>query len=41
MSPLELLLFATAVQWCVGIVIMINIVLSRLEEAEAQRIGGR
>jgi hypothetical protein len=39
-SPLELLLFALAVQWSVGIVIVINIVLSRLEQAEAQRIGG-
>ena len=37
MSPLEVLLFATAVQWCTGIVIMINIVLSRLEQA--QKIG--
>jgi hypothetical protein len=41
MSPLELLLFATAVQWCAGIVIVINVVLSRLEQAETQRIGGR
>ena len=41
MSAVELLLFATAVQWCAGIVIVINIVLSRLEQAEAQRIGGR
>ena len=41
MSPLELLVFATAVQWCAGIVVVINVVLSRLEQAEAQRIGGR
>ena len=41
MSPLELLLFATAVQWCAGIVIMINMVLSRVEQAETRRIGGR
>ena len=41
MSPLEVLVFATAVQWCAGIVIVINVVLSRLQEAEAQRIGGR
>ena len=43
MSPLELLLFALAVQWSAGVVVVINIVLSRLEqaEAEARRIGDR
>jgi hypothetical protein len=41
MSPLEVLVFATAVQWCAGIVVLINVVLSRLEQAETQRIGGR
>ena len=41
MSPIEVLVFATAAQWCAGIVIMINIVLSRLEQAETRRIGGR
>jgi hypothetical protein len=41
MSPLEVLVFATAVQWCAGVVIVINVVLSRLEQAEAQRIWGR
>jgi hypothetical protein len=41
MSPIELLLFATAVQWCAGVVIMINVVLSRLSQTGAQRIGGR
>ena len=41
MSPLELLVFATAVQWCAGIVIVINVVLSQLEQDEARRIGGR
>ena len=40
MSPLEVLVFATAVQWCAGIVIVINVVLSRLEQDERQRIGG-
>ena len=41
MSPLELLLFLTAVQWSAGIVIVINVVLSRLQHDETQRIGGR
>ena len=41
MSPLELLVFATAVQWCTGIVVVINVVLSRLEQGEAPRLGGR
>ena len=41
MTPVELLLFAAAVQWCAGIVIVINVVLSRLEQAEARRIGGQ
>jgi hypothetical protein len=40
MSPLEVLVFATAVQWCAGIVVVINIVMSRLEQAETQQIGG-
>jgi hypothetical protein len=41
MSPLELLVFATAVQWCAGIVVLINVVLSRLEQDETRKIGGR
>ena len=41
MSPIELLLFATAVQWSAGLVIVINVVLSRLEQAETRKIGGR
>jgi hypothetical protein len=41
MSPLEVLVFATAVQWCAGIVVLINVVLSRLEQAETQKSGGR
>ena len=41
MSPLEVLVFAAAAQWCAGIVVVINVVLSRLEHAEVQRIGGR
>ena len=41
MSPIEVLVFALAVQWCAGVVVMINVVLSRLEQAEAQRTRGR
>ena len=41
MTVLEVLVFATAVQWCAGVVVLINVVLSRLEQAEAQSIGGR
>jgi hypothetical protein len=41
MSAVELLMFATAVQWSAGVVVVINVVMSRLEQAEAQRIGGR
>ena len=40
MSLLEVLVFATAVQWCAGIVVVINVVLSRLEQAEPERTGG-
>ena len=40
MSPLELLVFATAVQWCAGIVVVINVVLSRLEQAATQTDRG-
>ena len=38
---LEVLAFGTAVQLSAGIVIVINVVLSRLEQAEAQKIGGQ
>ena len=41
MSPLEVLVFATAVQWSAGLVVLINVVMSWLEQAEAQKIGGR
>jgi hypothetical protein len=41
MSLIEVLLFATAVQWSAGVVIVINVVLSRLNQSEAQRMGGR
>jgi hypothetical protein len=40
-SALELLLFGTAVQLCAGIVVVINVVLSRLDQGEAHRIGGQ
>ena len=40
MSLVEALVFGTAVQWCAGVVIVINVVMSRLEQAETQRIGG-
>jgi hypothetical protein len=40
-SALELLLFGTAVQLSAGIVVVINVVLSRLDQAEAHRIGGQ
>ena len=41
MTVVEVLVFGTAVQLSAGIVVVINVVLSRLEQAEAQRIGGR
>jgi hypothetical protein len=40
MTVLEALTFGTAVQLSAGIVIVINVVLSRLEQDERQRIGG-
>ena len=40
MTVLEVLAFGTAVQLSAGIVIMINVVLSRFEQDERQRIGG-
>jgi hypothetical protein len=41
MTVVEVLVFGTAVQLSAGLVVVINVVLSRLEQAEAQRIGGR
>jgi hypothetical protein len=35
------LVFATAVQWCAGIVVLINVVLSRLQQADTQKTGGQ
>ena len=40
MTVLELLLFGLAVQLSAGVVVMINVVLSRLQQAEAERVGG-
>jgi hypothetical protein len=41
MTVVEVLVFGTAVQLSAGVVVVINVVLSRLEQAEAQRNGGR
>ena len=40
MTVLEVLVFATAVQLSAGVVVLINVVLSRLEQDEKQGIGG-
>ena len=40
MSVLEVLAFGTAVQLSAGVVVLINIVLSRLQQVEAERNGG-
>ena len=40
MTVLEVLAFGTAVQLSAGVVVLINVVLSRLQHAEAERIGG-
>ena len=40
MTVLEVLVFGTAVQLSAGVVVVINVVLSRLEQAEAQKIWG-
>ena len=40
MTVLEVLAFGLAVQLSAGIVIVINVVLSRLEQDEEQSIGG-
>ena len=40
MNPMELLLFGLAVQLSAGVVVMINVVLSRLNEHERSTGGG-
>jgi hypothetical protein len=40
MTVLEMLAFGLAVQLSAGVVIVINVVMSRLEQDERQRIGG-
>ncbi len=40
MSVLELLAFGLAVQLSAGVVVLINVVLSRLEQDRRHRIGG-
>ena len=40
MSVLEVLAFGLAVQLSAGVVVMINVVLSRLQHAETERVGG-
>ena len=41
MTILELLAFGLAVQLSAGAVVMINVVLSRLQQAEAEESGGK
>ena len=41
MTVLEVLVFGTAVQLSAGIVVVINVVMSRLEQANAEKIGGK
>jgi len=40
MSPVEWMLFGLAVQLSAGVVVLINVVLSRLQEADASTGGG-
>ena len=40
MTVLELLAFGTAVQLSAGVVVLINVVLSRLQQADASTGGG-
>ena len=40
MSVLEVLAFGLAVQLSAGVVVLINVVMSRLEQDQRQRIGG-
>ena len=40
MTAIEALLFGTAVQLSAGVVVLINVVMSRLQQAEAERIAG-
>ena len=41
MTAIEALLFGTAVQLSAGVVVLINVVMSRLEQANAEQNGGR
>ena len=40
MTVIEALLFGNAVQLSAGVVVVINVVMPWLQQAEAQRIGG-
>ena len=40
MTVVEVLLFALAVQWCAGVVVMINVVMSRLNQSHVLTSGG-
>ena len=40
MTVIEALLFGTAVQLSAGVVVLINVVMSRVEQAGAERFGG-
>ena len=40
MTVLELVAFGLAVQLSAGVVVLINVVLSRLEQAEAEQVMG-
>ena len=40
MTVIEALLFGTAVQLSAGVVVLINVVLSRLQQAEAEQVRG-
>ena len=41
MTVIEALLFGTVVQLSAGVVVVINVVMSRLEQANAEQNGGR
>jgi hypothetical protein len=41
MSVVEVLLFGTAVQLSAGVVVMINVVMSGLEQTDASTSGGK
>ena len=40
MTVLELMVFGLTLQFSAGVVVLINVVMSRLEQDERQRIGG-